>query len=139
MAIDLVPLISTVVEDHNGRAVIARDIVDCWLGLPIAVRARYATKRLPTAPDFAGHAPVHALSRFTGDYVDAIDESWIPEGTDPYTVDADTADRLHRNAWRRHERHIRERITARRGPDEQFLRKLTEPTDFTGDGWNTKV
>ncbi|GAA3249913.1 hypothetical protein ACFO1B_39750 [Dactylosporangium siamense] len=138
-AVDLVPLISTVIEDHDGRVVVTRDVVDCWLALPIAMRAAYDIKRLPTAPSFTGRPPVPALSRFVGDYVDVIDESWIPDSVDPHAVDFDTGERLHRHAWRRHERQIRERLAAHRGPDEQFIRKLARPVDFTGDGWPSKT
>src|SRR5690242_18886271 len=102
VAVDLAPLISKEIVDHDGRLVIARDVVDCWLELPAFARASYGVRRLPTAAGFDGRVPAPELSRFLGAYVDVVDESWVPAGSEPAAIDVDEAECLHRRAWQRH-------------------------------------
>src|SRR5258706_11910378 len=62
VAVDMAPLIDTMIEDHDGRLVVVADVVDCWMRLTEEVRAIY-----DDAGSYCG------LSRFVGDYVDEID------------------------------------------------------------------
>jgi hypothetical protein len=73
-ALDVIPLIYRVVEDHHSRMVVITDIVDCWLSLDPAVRKEYERQRARNAP----------VGRFGADYVDAVTQG-VPES--PPTLD----------------------------------------------------
>jgi len=115
VAVDLAPLISTVVEDADSRLVIVADVVDCWLRLPADVRALYDTPKT-----YAG------LPRFVGDYVDGIDCAWVRRHDgDPDEVDyADAEQRCYLD-WREHEAEVRRRRTAGEPPSEEWLLLIT--------------
>jgi hypothetical protein len=84
VAIDVVPLIADVVEDHDARRLVVQDIVVCWMLLPSAVQAAYAEPRFTIGPLATDEPKCPAISRFIDDYVDEVDRIWTaktpPEG-----------------------------------------------------------
>jgi hypothetical protein len=115
VAVDLIPLIDTMIEDHGGRLVVVADVVDCWLRLPHHVRAAYDRE-----PRYGG------LSRFVGDYFDDIEHAW-PAGQSPSPdeVSTDEAEECCRRRWRLHERDIRRRLAAGEPPSDEWLHRIT--------------
>ena len=87
VAVDLVPLIDDVVEQHDERAAIVRHVAAQWLAL--AAHQRAAT----------------TLSDFVGEYVDRIDRSGYA-GHDPDSLATGVAEQLVYAAWRRHVRNL---------------------------------
>lgn len=86
VAVDLVPLIDDVVEVHEDRAAVVRDVTARWLALPAAERRSMT------------------LADFIGNYVDRIDASAYATCTDSDAVRGEAADRLVFAAWREHVR-----------------------------------
>jgi hypothetical protein len=115
VAVDPVPLIDTMIEDHDGRLLVVVDVVDCWLQLPQDVCAAYDRE-----PSYGG------LSRFVGDYVDGVNCAWVARcsGT-PDEVSRMDAEELCRQDWREHEADIRRRMAANEPSSAAWLQLIT--------------
>jgi len=86
IAVDLVPLIDDVVEVHDDRVAVVRDVSARWLALPAAERGSTT------------------LTEFVGDYVDRIEAGAYDGCPDPEAVRGDAAERLVFAAWQEHVR-----------------------------------
>jgi hypothetical protein len=118
VAIDVVPLISDVVEDHDDRALVVADIVECWLRLPPSARAAYNS-----------WSPFPGLRWFAGDYTEEVDRASVVVADDSYSATSIAqAERLCWEGWRRHVRDLRCRRRAAAPPATSWLQRFATPS-----------
>lgn len=112
VALDAVPLIDDVCEERRARGLVVGDIAECWLRMGPAARAAYGSKT------YSG------LTAFIGDYVEGVDRSWLPDGTEPFDVDEVVADQLSREGWTRHIARLHRRAATGASTDPWWLNRF---------------
>lgn len=135
VAIDLVPLLDSMVESHDARRLVVDDMVECWLRLEPAVRKGYSLQvGLAEPPD----PPVHGLlSCFVEHYVDNVEHdifaapSWSP------TFLGKRADQFCRDGWMDFEDALRARLAAGEPPPDEWLVRFPPKVGdlYTADGY----
>ncbi|MFF5230697.1 hypothetical protein [Dactylosporangium sp. NPDC000521] len=118
VAIDVIALIHDVVEDHDDRALVVADIVECWLRLSPKARAEYDS-----------WAPFSGLRWFAGDYTAEVDRASLPAEDAPVSppFPADT-DELCYKGWQRHVADLRSRRRTGAPPAAAWLARFAAPT-----------
>ncbi|MEV0131166.1 hypothetical protein AB0H83_22205 [Dactylosporangium sp. NPDC050688] len=118
VAIEVVPLIADVVEDHEDRVLVVADIVDCWLRLPQSARAAYDS-----------WSPFSGLRWFAGDYADEVDQLSVAASDVSYSpASIANAETLCRKGWRRHVDDLRRRRSSGTPPPVSWLERFATPT-----------
>ena len=97
-ALTVVPLIASLVAGTEDRGVIVADVVTCWLALPPETRDRYR--------NLAGSGS-SGLEQFGWDYIDAVEQRFVPEGEAMAGVSAETAEQAAYARWHGHLGRIR--------------------------------
>src|SRR5690349_16161495 len=116
-ALDVVSLIDDMAEEHDERALVIVDIVDCWLQLSPDVRREYESW------------PAHTgLARFAGDYAEAVDGTWLSQPrVDPAALGEHDVERLCRDGWLEHIAQIRQRRATGAPPPKEWLARFATP------------
>jgi len=124
VAVDLIPLIDEMVDDHDVRMVVVNDVTACWLLLPATVRAGYAKPRYDVKPRRSDGPDRLPVSWFVHDYVNEVDRAWKAASPPASTLTNTEREEWHLTGWYDFVAGICERTAAGEPPPAQWLARF---------------